>query len=112
MKSENKPGAPIGTEKEAEESKIFQSLRARFPGQVHGKNFTSQEECNLMTWVNVFEFSKRGLFDRIRPDILVNNFQNILEIHRFYDIDPALNDSTVKEENLAMENEEEEVINK
>ena len=108
MNKEN--DAPKGIEKEAEENKIFQQMRIRFPGQVHGKKFTTDEECNLLTWVNVFEFAKCGRFDCIRPDILVNNFANLLEIQRYYQVE-STSQIAAEEESVIMEGDE-EVINK
>lgn len=36
-------------------------------------------------WANVFALAKKGLFDRIRPDIVVNNFENLQAIQSHYE---------------------------
>ena len=36
-------------------------------------------------WANVFALAKKGEWDRIRPDIVVNNFENLIAIQSFYE---------------------------
>jgi hypothetical protein len=91
---------------EERRSAVTKYLRARYPSQKFGKPgseyvIDNETETDLLMWTRVIEFAKEGQFDRIRPDIYVNNFANLKAIH----IDALFNARKDEEKDKDKENE-------
>lgn len=91
---------------EERRKKLTKYLRNRYPQQKFGHPESSyvidnDSETDLLMWTTVIEFAKDGKFDRIRPDILVNNFANLKAIH----IDALFNARKDEESDKDKENE-------
>jgi len=72
-------------------------LQQRYPYQGFGASPLSEDlEQNITTWTQVLHLAERGLFDRIRPDILVNNYGNLVAIRDAF-IESSVNSVTEEE---------------
>jgi hypothetical protein len=67
------------------DQEMLQLLNAKYPNQGFTGNLESIKtvEKQLLTFATVYDLSKQGKFEEIRPDILVPNFRDILEIYNF-----------------------------
>ena len=64
-------------------AQTLQLLRTKFPGQGFDADDQMPEKAQvtMMMWVQIVELAKRGLFDRIRADVLVQHYANIRSIY-------------------------------
>jgi hypothetical protein len=77
-------------------------LRLRYPNQKFGGKdsdyvIDNESETDLLMWARVIDLAKQGLFDRIRPDIYVNNYHNLVAIHDAHVKDTDSKDASNKE---------------
>ncbi len=67
------------------DQEMLQMLNAKFPSQGFTGNLEQIKtvEKQVLTFATVYDLARQGKFEDIRPDILVPNFRNILEIYNF-----------------------------
>ncbi len=90
---EDKVDPPQKTDAQKRREELTEVLRIKYPFQKFGAAtsyntsgiITEGEELDIAMWANVFALAKKGQFDRIRPDIVVNNFDNLVSIQSFYE---------------------------
>jgi hypothetical protein len=87
------------TERRRELTKL---LRLRYPNQKFGAPdseyvIDNEAETDLLMWTRVIDFARQGMFDRIRPDILVNNYCNLVALRDAHVKDTDSKDASNKE---------------